>query len=96
MNPDKIGIKIPMITKQHWEQLEKLYLPAAIGGQISTEAFQEKIPGFDMDAEKKRKDAKETSDIERITKENEDLKLDLANKEIFGAEKPVPPVPGEE
>jgi len=83
LDPDKIDIEIPMITKEHWDHLEKIYLPAAVAGKISDEAFQEKIPGFDMDADRKRKETKEASEFERIKKENEDLKADLAEKEIF-------------
>lgn len=79
----KIGIEIPMITKEHWEHLEKIYLPAAIAGKIADEAFQEKIPGFDMDVEKKRREEKENSEFERIKKENEDLKIDKTAQGIF-------------
>jgi len=37
-----------------------------------------------MEAEQKRKEDKEKSEFERVMKENEDLKTDLASKEIFG------------
>jgi len=93
----KIGIEIPMITREHWLRLEKVYLPAAVAGKISDESFQALLPGFDVEAEAKRKEAKEKSDFVRITKENEDLKKDLADKEIFGeGTKPPPPKEGEE
>lgn len=84
LDPTKIGIEIPMITKEHWDHLEKIYLPAAIAGKISDEAFQEKIPGFDIEADQKRKEKKEASEFEQIKKENEDLKASQAEKEIFG------------
>lgn len=84
LNPDKIGVEIPVITKDHYERLEKIFLPAAIAGKISDEAFQERIPGFDMEAEQKRKEKKESDDYERVIKENEDLKSDLEDKELFG------------
>lgn len=86
LDPAKIGVEIPMITKEHWDHLEKIYLPAVIAGKISDEAFQEKIPGFDIEADRKRKEIKEASEFERIKKENEDLKANLAEKEIFGEE----------
>jgi len=92
----KIGIEIPMITREHWLRLEKVYLPAAVAGKISDESFQALLPGFDVEAEKKRKDEKEKSDFVRITKENEDLKRDLADKEIFGEGTKPPPPEGEE
>jgi len=84
LDPAKIGIEIPVFTKEHWDHLEKIYLPAVIAGKISDEAFQEQIPGFDMDADRKRKEKKEASEFERIKKENEDLKAEKAEKEIFG------------
>jgi len=84
LDPDKIGVEIPVITKDQWDHLEKIYLPAAIAGKITDEAFQEKIPGFDMEAEQERKKERESSDYERTMKENEDLKNDLEDKELFG------------
>ena len=84
LDPKKVKVTIPIITKEHYEHIEKIYLPAAIAGKISDEAFQEKLPGFDMEAEQKRKAEKEKSEFERVMKENEDLKTDLASKELFG------------
>jgi len=84
LNPDKIGVEIPLITKEHWEHLEKVYLPAAMAGKISDEAFLEKMPGIDIDTEAKRKAEKEKSEIERIMKENEDLKAEKEENKLFG------------
>jgi len=86
LNPEKIGVEIPVITKDQWDHLEKIYLPAAIAGKITNEAFQEKIPGFDMEAEKKRREENEGKENDRIMKENEDLKADLEDKKLFGRE----------
>ena len=82
----KIGIEIPMITQKHWDHLEKIYLAAAIAGKISDEAFQEKIPGFDLAVEKKRREERESSEFERIKKENEDLKIDKTAQGLFKEE----------
>lgn len=84
LDPTKIGVEIPMITKEQWDHLEKIYLPAAIAGKISDEAFQEQIPGFDIEADQKRKEDKKASEFERIKKENEDLKKGQDEKDIFG------------
>ena len=86
LDPKKIGIEIPIITEKHWLHLKDIYLAAAIAGKISDEAFQEKIPGFDMDVEKKRREEKEASEFERIKKENEDLKIDKTAQGIFKEE----------
>ena len=90
LDPDKIGVEIPVITKDHYDHLEKIYLPAAIAGKISDEAFQEKIPGFDMEAEQRRKEEKQTSEYEQVMKENADLKGDLEDKRLFGGQNAIP------
>lgn len=86
LDPDKIGVEIPVITADHWDHLEKFYLAAAIAGKISDEALQERIPGFDMEAERQRREERETSELEIAKKENEDLKADKIDKELFGKE----------
>lgn len=86
LDPDKIGIEIPIITKDHWEHLEKVYLAAAIAGKISDEAFQEQIPGFDMEAERKRREENDAKANDEIMKENEDLKNEIEDKKLFGGE----------
>ncbi|MHA1225220.1 MAG: hypothetical protein ACTSPV_00590 [Candidatus Hodarchaeales archaeon] len=74
LNPDKIRVNIPIITKDHYERIEKIFLPACIAGKISDEAFLEQIPGMDVDMELERKQNKENSEFERIKRENEDLR----------------------
>ena len=86
LDPKKIGIEIPIITEKHWQHLENIYLPAAVAGKISDEAFQEKIPGFDMEVEKKRREDREASEFERIKVENENLKIDQSTQGRFGQE----------
>lgn len=70
----KIGVEIPMITKEHWDHLVNFYLDAAIAGKISDEALLEQVPGLDIDKEKKRKEEKEASELEDVKAENADLK----------------------
>lgn len=86
LDHEKIGIEIPIITEKHWQHLEKIYLPASVAGKISDEAFQEQVPGFDMEVEKKRREEKETSEFERIKIENENLKIDKTAQGIFKEE----------
>jgi len=74
LDPNKIKVDIPVITKEHYDRLEKIFLPATIAGKLSDETFLTMIPGLDVDAELKRKEVKEQSDIERIKTENENLK----------------------
>lgn len=83
----KVGVEIPMITKEHWEHLINFYLTAAIAGKISDEALLEQVPGLDIDKEKKRKEEKEASEIEQIKHENESLKAEQETGGMFGGEK---------
>jgi len=87
LNPDKFAIEIPMITQEHWNHLEKIYLPAAVAGKITDEAFQEQIPGFDIEKEKKRKEEKDASELERVKEENDNLKTDMKDQNLFGGGK---------
>lgn len=74
LDPSKIGVEIPVITKEHYEHLEKIFLPACVAGKLSDEAFLERIPGMDVEAELKRKEDKEKDELEKVKIENEDLK----------------------
>lgn len=84
LDPSKIQIDIPIITNEHYEHIEKIYLPAAVAGKISTEAFLEKLPGVDLEQEMERKANLEESELEQVKRENADIKTDLAGKELFG------------
>lgn len=86
LDPDKIKVDIPTITKEHYERLEKIFLPACVAGKLSDEAFLAMIPGFDVKAELERKKVSEESELENIKRENEDLKADRFDKELFGEE----------
>jgi len=84
LDPNKIGIEIPLITKEHWDHLEKVLLPAAMAGKISDEAFLENLPGIDMEAETQRKEDKTKNELEQIKKENEDLRnQNIEENELF-------------
>ena len=89
LDPDKIKVDIPIITKEHYDRIEKIFLPAAIAGKLSDEAFLTMIPGFDVKAELERKEEKEKSELEQIKGENKDLKANKLNEDLFGKEKKV-------
>ena len=85
LNPSLIKVNIPVITKQHWTNLEKVWLPAVIAGKITEELFLEQLPDVDVDKELKRKEKKEESEVERMKKdaeerEAEDLEAKLNQK----------------
>jgi len=87
LDPDKIKVDIPIITKMHYDRLEKIFLPACIAGKISDEAFLAMVPGLDVKAEMERKEAAEEKEVEQLKKDlkNKEDK-DLENK-LFGGGK---------
>ena len=72
LDPDKIKVNIPIITKMHYDRLEKIFLPSAIAGLISHETYLTMIPGLDVKAELERKEKKEASEIERLKQDAKD------------------------
>jgi len=56
LDPKLIKVTIPFVTQQHWAALERVFLPAALGGKISDQLFWSKIPGVDVDEELRRRD----------------------------------------
>jgi len=86
LDPSKIGIEIPVVTKEQWEHLEKVLLPACIAGKISDEFFQEKVPGLDLEAEQQRREDREESELENAKKELEAEREKATQKKLFGEE----------
>jgi hypothetical protein len=84
LDPDKIKVDIPIITKEHWDRIEKIYLPASIAGKISDETFLTQIPGLDVKAELKHKEEREASELEQVKRDNDNLKDDNLEKDMLG------------
>jgi len=83
LDPDKIKVDIPIITKMHYDRLEKIFLPAVIAGKISDEAFLAMIPGLDVKAEMERKKEKEEGEIESLKSEMDGLKTDRIERDLL-------------
>ena len=88
LDPDKISIDIPIITKEHYNRIEKIFVPLFLANKLSDEAFYEMVPGFDFEKEKKRKEEREASELEQTKHELEDLKSKDLDSQIFGPKKP--------
>ena len=84
LKPSLIKVNIPVVTKEHWANIKDVWLPAALAGKISDDLFLEQLPDIDIEEEKKRRKEKEESELEEAKKENEDLKTDRMDKELFG------------
>lgn len=74
LDPAKIRIDIPEISQEHWEHIEKVLIPASIGGIISKEHTASQIPGVDMEDEAERRADKERKDAEKAKQDLEYMK----------------------
>ncbi len=73
LTPGLIKVTIPVITKQQWDNIKDIWLPAVVAGKVSQELFLEQLPDVDVQEELDRQAATEETELERIKKENEDL-----------------------
>lgn len=87
LNPSLIKVTIPIITKQHWDNIKDVWLPSVIAGQITRELFLEQLPDVDIDEEMQRREANEQKEIEQIKTENKDLKARELEKNLLGGGK---------
>jgi hypothetical protein len=55
----KVRVYIPLITREQWERLEKVFVPLSIAGKISDEMMLSQIPGVDIKEEKERREAED-------------------------------------
>ncbi len=69
LDPKKIKVDIPIITQEYYDRLEKLYLPACLGGKLSDEAFVEMLPNVDAKTEKERREKREEGELEQTKRD---------------------------
>jgi hypothetical protein len=82
LDPEKIGVEIPVISQDQWTNIEKVLIPAALGGIISKEYVAGQIPGVDMEEEAKKQQAAASSDLEQAKLDLERMRQDAASKTI--------------
>ena len=69
LDASKIKVEIPLISQDHWKNLELVLIPAAVGGIISKEFVAEQIPGVDLDLEAKRREKAAKKEAEEAAAE---------------------------
>jgi hypothetical protein len=74
LDPTRIRAEIPLITQEHFDRLEKVYIPAALGGIVSKEFVASQIPGVDMEEEELRRKEREAQDAIKAKEEMAMLK----------------------
>lgn len=67
LDPTKVGVELVRITQAQWDRLEKIYLPSFLGSALTLAGYLAQIPGFDIEAEKKRRDEEDGKALEKFT-----------------------------
>ena len=65
LDPAKIGVEIPLISEQHWANLQNVLIPAATAGIVSKEFVASQIPGVDTEEEAERREESENAELEQ-------------------------------
>jgi hypothetical protein len=68
LDPTKVGVELVRITQAQWDRVEKIYLPMFLGDALTLPGLLGQVPGFDMEAEQKRRDEEEGKALEKFTK----------------------------
>jgi hypothetical protein len=82
LEPNKVNINIPTISQEQWDRLEKVLLPAALGGKITDEYFLSQIPGMNIEEEMARKERAQNAELDQARQQNEDLKNQLIGNQL--------------
>jgi len=88
LDPEKVGVEIPLISEEHWRHIATVLIPAQIAGIISKEYVASQIPNIDMEEEASRQQLAEQNELKSAQAELEQMR-----KERFenrGAEKGDP------
>lgn len=81
LDPWKIRVTIPTISREQWTHLKDVLMPLAMAGKISDETLISQIPGIDVQDELKRLEDRATSDYERVMADNDRLSQEIADRQ---------------
>ena len=76
LDPEKIDIELPQITKEQWDRVTATWLELYTAGAISLQTLLEQIPGLDVEEELAEKEKRDASMLANLEKENESLRLE--------------------
>lgn len=79
LDPEKVGVTIPLITQDHWTNIQNVLIPAVTAGIVSKEFVAEQIPGVDMDKENERREENEDKELEQAKMDMERMRQDRAD-----------------
>ncbi len=81
LDPWKIRVVIPTISREQWLHIEKVLMPLALAGKLSDEALISAIPGIDVQDELKKLEENKVSDFERIKADNDRLTQEISDRD---------------
>lgn len=76
LDPEKIGVEIPLISQDHWTNIQNVLIPAFTAGIVSKEFVAAQIPGVDMDEESARAEARDESELAAAKTELDRMRME--------------------
>jgi hypothetical protein len=74
LDPEKVGVEIPVVSQEQWTNLRDVLIPAALGSIVSKEYVRSQIPNLDAEEETKREQEADDKELERAKLDIERMK----------------------
>ena len=76
LDPDRIDVELPQITKEQWDRLTLTWLPLYNSNAISLPTLLRQVPGLDVKNELVEKEKRDASMLSVLEKENASLRFE--------------------
>lgn len=76
LDPDRIDVELPQITKEQWDRLTLTWLPLYNSNAISLPTLLRQVPGLDVKNELDEKEKRDASMLSVLEKENASLRFE--------------------
>jgi len=76
LDPEKVGVEIPLVSEDQWTHLEKVLIPAAIGNIVSKEYVRSQIPNLDVEEEAAKAEEAASDELEQAKVDLERMRHD--------------------
>ena len=86
LDPEAIGVEIPIVGHEHWQNLQNVLIPACAAGIISKDFVASQIPGVDIEEEAERREEAEDKEMERAKVDMERMRSNLMGREDEGGD----------
>lgn len=85
LDPEKVGIEIPVVSEDQWEHI-KVLIPAALGGIVSNEYVRTQIPNLDTEEEAVREAEAGKKELDAAKTELEQMRQERATGQRDGSQ----------